>query len=414
MKCFTLSKVLFRYSYSLMFQVSVGDDSIVSIDVLPGTSGQSLMAVATRSGKLYIYEMAKNLKQRGEMMDFGSTTLKGLLPYVSWSKYSGDAILAFGYGKHIYVLNVEMEKIEEIYTTEFNSDVWGIGWFDDRNLIVLNSDEHVTLFDIRPDETSHNIETEDISGTNVLDHYSFPGMKHHSSGITDKGYVVLGDHGLMNISIKPWYERVVQLSELGMWKEALDLNYDFYSGKGKCVIGLPPGGLAEDVISSKTTELVNDYIGLSLFDSTQDEVVFRLVGSVCVENCVRVNQTSAIFDYIYSIFQNCDKMMVFLELIEPYILSGSLKFIPWNIFEKFIELFKGQEERLNQVIMHLDVYQYGKYEQMIRYCTENKLLKAHIYVSNLYKREYVLSLENLYDVFVSNLCCNLTLKGFQG
>ncbi|KAG2377509.1 hypothetical protein C9374_009025 [Naegleria lovaniensis] len=402
-KCFALSKVLFRYSYSLMFQYSVGDDAIITMSTLSLGSSKCCLAVATRSGGLHLYYIDKILTPISDALPRGYAHLgaRGHLPYIAWANTSKSKIIAYTYGKDMMVLGIDRNGSsmkEEIFSTQFEHDVCGLGWFDDKCLIVMTTDKVVHLFDIRIDDSAM-IESENISFINLMGNCSnVSGSKHFMTDINQLGFVMLGEHDLLRISVKPWYERISQLSTAGLWKESLEIAHDFYSGKAKCVIGLNPES-AHDTLTSKIVELVNEYLTLSLNGSNYEDYIYQHVGGACIESCVRVAKFDVLFNTIFNAFAKYEKTQLFLELVEPYIIGGTLKSVPWHVFECYVTTYGPQErERLDSIIMKLDLLSYDQYEILTQYCQEYNLLKSFVYITTIYKREYIEPLETLVDL----------------
>ncbi|KAL9647656.1 hypothetical protein ABK040_015146 [Willaertia magna] len=401
LKLFIITKAFFNYSLTISQTVSIGDDAIISTSILRKTFGNftfCFIAIATRSGKtyLYLYESSQ-LYRMGECLQFEDKFSLGALPYISWVNFQDGGLLAFAYSRYLSVYSVEKGKLEEKFNTETDGEVCGLGWFDDRNIIVITK-ELLLLYDIKADDPNL-VDKEDIPNRPIA--HTFTTGNHFSCTVSKDSFIILAEHEQIFVSICNWEERLSMLTDVGQWKEALDLVNDFLNGRGKSVVGLPSNpSSAQIILSQKAVQLITEYLQLSLvINNSAEDQVYQLVGGTCIEQCLKIGRTDLLFDKIFEIYSSKGKERIFINLIEPYILDNALKQIPWNVFELIISYLSGDRERLNSIIVKLDVLHFEKYNEIIKYCLDHVLLKAYVYAQTSCAREYIEPLETIYDLF---------------
>lgn len=152
----------------------------------------------------------------------------------------------------------------------------------------------------------------------------------------------LGAKELLRFRLQTPQQRVEALIDAGEWLEALALALDEYP--------------------TSATKLLRRYVSLAVEnaptpqdDKRRDLVQshFTMLAGVCVEFCVETDQLDVLFGEIY---QSCPKHL-FLEAVEPYILSGKLTRLAPEVMAAFVDHFekRGALVAVERCLLHLDV-----------------------------------------------------------
>ena len=166
---------------------------------------------------------------------------------------------------------------------------------------------------------------------------------------SDKVYC-LGASELCTVRLQTPQQRVDALVDAGEWLEALALALD--------------DAAASD--GDEATKLLRRYVALAIDNApgraTEGGALdlarshFQMLGGVCVEFCVETKRLDVLFGEIYESFLGCDRADVFLDLLEPYVLSGKLRRLAPEVMKAFVEHFRdrGALVAVERCLLHLD------------------------------------------------------------
>lgn len=105
-----------------------------------------------------------------------------------------------------------------------------------------------------------------------------------------------------------------------------------------------------------------------------------LVGT-CVRACLATGDVEWLFDELYERYEQNGIEGIFLERIEPFVLSGSVHALPPSVSQRLISVHeeRGQFEAAQRIIWHVDP-EYLDINQALGLCQRQKLYDALIYV----------------------------------
>ena len=116
-------------------------------------------------------------------------------------------------------------------------------------------------------------------------------------------------------------------------------------------------------------------------NAAQNKNHFHLVAGVCIEYCVACSRLDLLFSRVYYIFKSVQRHYIFLESLEPFILSGDISSLPPTLIAEFCE----SALRLNRLpsiercvpyfeIAHLDI------NFITKFLYENRMYSSFLYV----------------------------------
>lgn len=169
-------------------------------------------------------------------------------------------------------------------------------------------------------------------------------------------------------------------------------------------------------VADRVEDLLMDYVRLAItnapatssFGSSKSGKTFtldltrthyQLLAGVCIEYCAVIRRTDLLYNDIFKRFQDVDRSDVFVEFLEPYIVSKQLRTLSVGALYDFAEYFtsNGMHERLEQCILSLQVREMET-ASIIKICTMHKLYSALTYVYNIGLRDYLTPI----DILVEN------------
>jgi len=119
----------------------------------------------------------------------------------------------------------------------------------------------------------------------------------------------------------------------------------------------------------------------------------------CIEACVSIDAISFLFDEVYEIFEEHERLDVFVDTLEPYILDNQITDVPPVIVKDITSHFVGrnQHQRLEQIICHINPASLD-IDQITSMCREYGLYDAFAYVYNNALNDYVTPLVEFIDL----------------
>lgn len=180
-----------------------------------------------------------------------------------------------------------------------------------------------------------------------------------------------------------WVEQVDQLIKDGRWLEALSVALDSWSKR-----------ISEDASDSKDKayleKYIKKYVDLALAPhstpSSKSQAHhnsrnhFSMVAGVCIEYCVSCGREDLLFGELFDVFVGCRQDEVFLESLEPFILSGKVKSLPQRVISSFLDA-KERTRRfsaLERCVVHLDLAD-NVVEPILLFLRRHKLYSGYLY-----------------------------------
>ncbi|KFZ52608.1 Vacuolar protein sorting-associated protein 8, partial [Podiceps cristatus] len=216
--------------------------------------------------------------------------------------------------------------------------------------------------------------------------------------------------------------RVDHLLKQERLTDALALAWSFYEGKAKAVVGLSGDtSKRKAVIADRMVEILLHYADRALKkcpDQGKIQVMeqhFQDVVPVIVDYCLLLQRTDLLFNQIYDkMSENSVAKGIFLECLEPYILSDKLMGITAQVMKDLLLHFqdKNRLENLEACIVHMDITSLD-IQQVVLLCWENHLYDAMIYVYNSGMNDFISPMEKLFKVIAPPLNAGKSLTDEQ-
>lgn len=166
-------------------------------------------------------------------------------------------------------------------------------------------------------------------------------------------FFLMTTDALFSFQMQSWTEKVDALVCRNQWLEGLSIALQY---------GVAQEGVQmERVLPKKTAKTyrlaldnyLRQYIDLAIYQSFSMRKVipvitsraahdlnqdnFQLVVAVCVEYCVVAKRLNLLFTDVFSVFASVEQEGLFLDALEPQILSGTLSTLPDTILEALLE-----------------------------------------------------------------------------
>uniref|UniRef100_A0A803YPV6 RING-type domain-containing protein n=1 Tax=Meleagris gallopavo TaxID=9103 RepID=A0A803YPV6_MELGA len=196
--------------------------------------------------------------------------------------------------------------------------------------------------------------------------------------------------------------------------------WSFYEGKAKAVVGLSGDtSKRKAVIADRMVEILLHYADRTLKkcpDQGKIQVMeqhFQDVVPVIVDYCLLLQRTDLLFNQIYDkMSENSVAKGIFLECLEPYILSDKLLGITAQVMKDLLLHFqdKNRLENMEACIVHMDITSLD-IQQVVLLCWENHLYDAMIYVYNSGMNDFISPMEKLFKVIAPPLNAGKSLTG---
>ena len=166
-------------------------------------------------------------------------------------------------------------------------------------------------------------------------------------------------------------------------------------------------------VSDRTADLLMDYVRLAVahvpsgsaaikrsgiqLDLTSTH--YQMLAGVCIEYCATIHRMDLLFGEIFRRFQDCHQVKVFVELLEPYILSDKLHYLAPEALQEFVNHFTalGQVFRVEQCLLHLQVKELD-FDTVLKLCQKHKLYSAMVYIYNNGLNDWITPINTLIAV----------------
>uniref|UniRef100_A0A8C8BDC3 Vacuolar protein sorting-associated protein 8 homolog n=1 Tax=Otus sunia TaxID=257818 RepID=A0A8C8BDC3_9STRI len=364
------------------------------------------------------------------------------VPLLAWHfvaiQNSVNPMLAFCRGDVVHFLLVKRDDTGAIHVTKqrqlhLHYDLINFTWINSRTAVLLDSVEKLHVIDRQTQEELETIEISEVqlvynsshfkslaTGGNVSEALALVGEKACYQSISSCGGQIfyLGTKSVHVMTLRSWRERVDHLLKQERLTDALALAWSFYEGKAKAVVGLSGDtNKRKAVIADRMVEILLHYADRTLKkcpDQGKIQVMeqhFQDVVPVIVDYCLLLQRTDLLFNQIYDkMSENSVAKGIFLECLEPYILSDKLMGITAQVMKDLLLHFqdKNRLENLEACIVHMDITSLD-IQQVVLLCWENHLYDAMIYVYNSGMNDFISPMEKLFKVIAPPLnagnCC---------
>jgi hypothetical protein len=335
-------------------------------------------------------------------------------------------VIARGWGKHLQLLQASFPgggpsengwpKFSECCHLQTSSPVLALQWLKPDILVYLNASDELCVFDSKNEQ---ELEVVDVSAIKlVYATYSHLNTCSFANSFRTCGgaLYLLGLKELQVARVQTWAQRIETLKEDGEWLEALALALDHYENmqKRSC------DGEVPAAIKAQASKLLMSYVNLAITNSPESSTTaagdaaadaegaeaaaasrsskltlsskldlarshYQMLGGVCIEYCVVIRRPDLLFGEIFRQFRTANRVGLFVELLEPYILNDALRQLQPEVMQALVHHFStppmNMVERVELCLLHMDVH-YLDFDSVIRLCQSRQLYSALIYVYN--------------------------------
>ncbi|KAM6198997.1 vacuolar protein sorting-associated protein 8 homolog [Sarcoramphus papa] len=368
------------------------------------------------------------------------------VPLLAWHfvavQNSVNPMLAFCRGDVVHFLLVKRDDTGAIHVTKqrqlhLHYDLINFTWINSRTAVLLDSVEKLHVIDRQTQEELETIEISEVqlvynsshfkslaTGGNVSEALALVGEKACYQSISSCGGQIfyLGTKSVHVMTLRSWRERVDHLLKQECLTDALALAWSFFEGKAKAVVGLSGDtSKRKAIIADRMVEILLHYADRTLKkcpDQGKIQVMeqhFQDVVPVIVDYCLLLQRTDLLFNQIYDkMSENSVAKGIFLECLEPYILSDKLMGITAQVMKDLLLHFqdKNRLENLEACIVHMDITSLD-IQQVVLLCWENHLYDAMIYVYNSGMNDFISPMEKLFKVIAPPLNAGKSLTDEQ-
>ncbi|CAO2631345.1 Vacuolar protein sorting-associated protein 8 homolog [Lemmus lemmus] len=353
-----------------------------------------------------------------------------------------NPMLAFCRGDVVHFLLVKRDESGAIHVTKQKHlhlyyDLINFTWINSRTVVLLDSVEKLHVIDRQTQEELETMEISEVqlvynsshfkslaTGGNVSQALALVGEKACYQSISSySGQIFyLGTKSVYVMMLRSWRERVDHLLKQDCLTEALALAWSFHEGKAKAVVGLS-GDVSKRkaVVADRMVEILFHYADRALKkcpDQGKIQVMeqhFQDTVPVIVDYCLLLQRKDLLFSQMYDkLSENSVAKGVFLECLEPYILSDKLVGITPQVMKDLIVHFQDKKlmDSVEALIVHMDITSLD-IQQVVLMCWENRLYDAMIYVYNRGMNEFISPMEKLFKVIAPPLNAGKTLTDEQ-
>ncbi|XP_006869895.1 PREDICTED: vacuolar protein sorting-associated protein 8 homolog [Chrysochloris asiatica] len=353
-----------------------------------------------------------------------------------------NPILAFCRGDVVHFLLVKRDESGAIHVTKQKHlhlyyDLINFTWINSRTVVLLDSVEKLHVIDRQTQEELETVEISEVqlvynsshfkslaTGGNVSQALALVGEKACYQSISSYGGQIfyLGTKSVYVMMLRSWRERVDHLLKQDCLTEALALAWSFHEGKAKAVVGLSgDASKRKAVVADRMVEILFHYTDRALKkcpDQGKIQVMeqhFQDMVPIIVDYCLLLQRKDLLFSQMYDkLSENSVAKGVFLECLEPYILSDKLVGITPQVMKDLIIHFQDKKlmENVEALIVHMDITSLD-IQQVVLMCWENHLYDAMIYVYNRGMNEFISPMEKLFKVIAPPLNAGKTLTDEQ-
>ncbi|XP_065604649.1 vacuolar protein sorting-associated protein 8 homolog isoform X2 [Cyrtonyx montezumae] len=361
------------------------------------------------------------------------------VPLLAWHfvavQNSVNPMLAFCRGDVVHFLLVKRDDSGAIHVTKqkqlhLHYDLINFTWINSRTAVLLDSVEKLHVIDRQTQEELETIEIPEVqlvynsshfkslaTGGNVSEALALVGEKACYQSISSCGGQIfyLGTKSVHVMTLRSWRERIDHLLKQERLTDALALAWSFYEGLSGDT------SKRKAVIADRMVEILLHYADRALRkcpDQGKIQVMeqhFQDVVPVIVDYCLLLQRTDLLFNQIYDkMSENSVAKGIFLECLEPYILSDKLMGITAQVMKDLLLHFqdKNRLENMEACIVHMDITSLD-IQQVVLLCWENHLYDAMIYVYNSGMNDFISPMEKLFKVIAPPLNAGKSLSDEQ-
>lgn len=218
---------------------------------------------------------------------------------------------------------------------------------------------------------------------------------------------LLGFNDVSVGTLSNWADRLLALMEAGDFIGSIRLATSFYIGSSeKLTVGLPEeDNIRHEVVREKLLEMITASLKYAFGknqETSLDRVLppqLRELAEVCIAACEAMDDQEFLFNEVYSWYEEYESENIFLDVLEPYIIQGTIRALPPGAVKALITHFATNHtaSRLEEIICLLDTSTID-IDQVTSLCKHYNLYDAFIYVWNRAIGDYISPLRELLDL----------------
>ena len=199
----------------------------------------------------------------------------------------------------------------------------------------------------------------------------------------DKELLALVSMSLQRLKVQSPFEQVDSFIQSGRWLEGLKVVV-------QRVKECPALGISEQVAIHR---YLTQYVTLGIArksDYRQSSNLVSLIASICIEYCLNIDSLSFLFDSIYNMFQTDGYHVIFLEMLEPYIVSHTIKSLPTHVIHELFTLVESRKVEYHPLVerymANLDARTMDM--DVIKLLYDHEMYSAFLYVYSTVLNDY--------------------------
>ncbi|KAI0373910.1 hypothetical protein BV20DRAFT_1049354 [Pilatotrama ljubarskyi] len=390
-------------------------------------------------------EVASKSRFKGSLAWFPSVSLSADLSSASErdskksqlneSRQRSTPTLAYSWGENLHLLRVSEDKVtqtvkdpktgkvskvevgrivfEEMGSWRASDDILALQWLNVNQLILLTP----AAFEVYDVRTFKLVEREPFDAWTLVSpllSHTTNGSITYSDAVSEVAHSVrmykgkiflLGQHGVQVGTLLTWADRILSFVSEGDFLSAIDLARSYYVGEA-------PGnrnGLPDDpeklkaVVGQKLRELM---VASAQYAFSEERLVdgthvtpdgrgvdrtelFEGLVSTCARACMALDDFDFFFEDLFEYYDNNGIASIFLQQLEPFMLSGEIRHVPPHITQRLIALHAedNRPDLVERLIWHMDP-DCLDINQVIPLCQRYQLYDAVIYVYTRALRDY--------------------------
>ncbi|KAJ2847845.1 hypothetical protein GGI22_005866, partial [Coemansia erecta] len=301
-------------------------------------------------------------------------------------------MLAFSWGSDIHVLSIQPDYKVAANGEAMNSmlsrvrfereaewtaieDVALCRWIDAETLVYMTQSQRIFVLELEQLQETEISKSPPsyISGqpwtTLATGIEAEPSYAQAMSVYKRRVFALCGSSAVYTGRLLTWTERLALLVDQGDFIDAIALAAGFYQARtGQIVVGLPRSRRAGDknakrrekLVGSKVVELMHnalDHAFRGMSDLQYADASARALASACVEACLAINNERFLFGDLFDYYlSDSVRLRMFLEVLEPFILSGQIERLPPQALNAIVDNYATTPQlvrRLGEILMNL-------------------------------------------------------------
>lgn len=258
---------------------------------------------------------------------------------------------------------------------------------------------HTDLFSSQLHNLVEQLDEEDTSMHGVVADAFYMSFRAYKGRLFLLGYNEAQVGNLSN-----WADRLLALMEAGDFISAIRLATSYYTGSAeRLTVGLPDeDALRQPIVREKLLEMISASLKYAFGRNAQasneqlESQQLEELAEVSVAACLYMADEEFLWEEVFTWYEEHDSAGVFLDVLEPRIVDGTIRSLPPTAVKALINHFiiTHSAGRLEEIICLLDTTTMD-IDQITTLCKQHNLYDAYIYVWNRCLMDYVGPLEEL-------------------